>query len=162
MDDINPKNSNSNAVPKHTVHVTLAHSYFWYLLPLVLAVFLDMLYPIRVFHDGWAQILGAIFLIVATFLIYWAQVSSHQLRKTESITKESFCRGPYCYTRTPTHWGIFLLVLSLGLILNAFFVMLFTLVSFLITKIFFVKKQEAILEQKYGAPYLEYKKIVKY
>lgn len=154
--NINPK------VPKHVVHMTLAYSYFWYLLPLVLAVFLDMLYPLRVFHNSSAQIAGSILLIIATFIIYWAQTTSHKLEGQTNITKESFCQGPYCYTRTPTHWGIFLLVFSLGLILNAFFVMLFTFVSFLITKLFFVKKQEAILEQKYGAPYLEYKKIVKY
>lgn len=105
--------------------------------------------------------IGFVFLGLSTLLIFWAQSTSRKLDEKD-LTKESFCKGPYCYTRTPTHWGLFLLVLSFGVILNAFFVVLFTIVSFILTRFVFIKEQEKLLESKYGTPYLEYKKTVKF
>ena len=81
--------------------------------------------------------------------------------KMVNVTKENFCKGPYCYARHPTHWGLFFLILGFGIILNALFVILCTLISFIVTKFVFIEKQEKILAEKYGAPYLEYKKSVK-
>ena len=77
------------------------------------------------------------------------------------MTKETFCQGPYCYTRTPTHWGLFFLVLGFGILVNAFFVVVTTIVSFIVSKFIFLRRGEAILAKKYGTPYLEYKKQVK-
>lgn len=148
--------------PKHrTVHHVLAHSYSFYFILLLIAVILDFLYPIKLFENSMIMPLGFVFLGVATILIFWAQSTSRKLDR-ENLTKESFCKGPYCYTRTPTHWGLFVLVLSLGLILNAFFVVLFTIVAFIFTRFIFIKEQEKLLESKYGTPYLEYKKTVKF
>ena len=105
--------------------------------------------------------MGFIFLIFGTFLVFWAQKTSRHLN-IENITKETFCHGPYRYTRSPTHWGLFLLMLGFGMIANAFFIVLFSIISFLITKLVFLKKEEKVLAAKYGTPYLEYKKSVKF
>jgi protein-S-isoprenylcysteine O-methyltransferase Ste14 len=102
-----------------------------------------------------------LFLIFGTFLIFWAQKSSHSFKK-ETINKEIFCNGPYCYTRTPTHYGLFLLTLGFGMINDAFFIVIFSIISFIITKFVFIRKEEKILALKYGEPYLEYKKTVKF
>jgi protein-S-isoprenylcysteine O-methyltransferase Ste14 len=51
--------------------------------------------------------------------------------------------------------------LGFGIISNAFFVILTTLVSFLVSRFIFLEKEEIILEEKYGTPYLEYKRAVK-
>ncbi len=148
--------------PKHrTVHHVLAHSYLWYFIPLIVAVFLDLFYPVKIFEKFLGMPTGFVFLGLATLLIFWAQSTSRKLEEKD-LTKDSFCKGPYCYTRMPTHWGLFILVLGFGLILNAFFVVIFNFISFVLTKILFVKEQEKILEEKYGAPYLEYKKSVKF
>lgn len=48
------------------------------------------------------------------------------------------------------------------MIVNAFFIIVFSFISFLITKFTFLSKEEKILAEKYGAPYLEYKKSVKF
>ena len=104
--------------------------------------------------------IGVAFLLLATILILWAQMTSRNLSK-QNITKETFCKGPYCYTRSPTHWGLFLLLLGFGFIANAFFLIILTLISFVITKFIFLEKEENALAMKYGAPYLEYKKEVK-
>ncbi|KKP64099.1 MAG: hypothetical protein UR62_C0020G0001, partial [Candidatus Nomurabacteria bacterium GW2011_GWF2_35_12] len=67
----------------------------------------------------------------------------------------------YCYTRSPTHFGLFLLMLGFGIITNALFIIIFSVISFIITKFVFIRKEEKILAEKYGIPYLEYKKSVK-
>src|SRR3989344_5694038 len=145
------------------VHKVLAYSYSLYFLFFLLSVYLDFVFPIKIFDESVMAPLGVAFLTWATFLIFWAQRSSRRLDKAnEGISKESFRQGPYCYTRTPTHWGLFFLLLGFGLVANAFFIIMFTVFSFIISKLAFLKKQEKMLEQKYGAPYLEYKKIVKF
>ena len=146
----------------NTVHHTLAHSYIVYFLILIIGISLDLFFPIKIFHNSFALPFGFIFLLLATLIVLWAQKSSRDLLKKENVTKEHFCRGPYCYTRTPTQWGLLFLALGLGFILNAFFVIVFSLFSFIITKITLVKKQEKFLEEKYGTPYMEYKKTVRF
>lgn len=144
------------------VHHFLAYSYFIYLFVLILGVLLDMFFPIKIFHDSIMILVGFILLILSSLLIVWAQKSSVDLLTKENVDKEHFCKGPYCYTRTPTHYGLFLAVLGFGFIINSFFVILLTVFSFLFTKITFVKKQEKELEKKFGEAYREYKKIVKF
>jgi protein-S-isoprenylcysteine O-methyltransferase Ste14 len=49
-----------------------------------------------------------------------------------------------------------------GVIINSFFVVLFTFIALFISKSTFLSKQEKLLEEKYGAHYLKYKKLVKF
>ncbi len=147
------------------VHHILAHSYAFYFIAFLAGLFLDALFPIKIFASAGSAPLGFALLILASLLIFWAQKTSHRLGKDtqkEAMTKETFCRGPYCYTRSPTHWGLLLLMLGFGMISNSFFIVIFTLVAFLITRFVFVKKMEKHLVDKYGAPYVEYKKIVRF
>jgi protein-S-isoprenylcysteine O-methyltransferase Ste14 len=146
----------------HKVHNFLAYSYFVYLFVLILGVLLDMLLPVKVFHESIMFSAGIVLIIFSSILIVWAQKSSVDLLEKENVSKEHFCRGPYCYTRTPTHYGLFFAVVGFGFIINSFFVILLTVASFLFTKITFVKKQELELEKKFGEAYREYKKIVKF
>ncbi len=162
MEKLNNYKSSKNKSKHHKVHNFLAYSYFIYLFVLILGVILDMFLPIKMFHDSVMLLIGFVLIIFATVLIFWAQKSSVDLLAKDSVDKSHFCRGPYCYTRTPTHFGLFFAVLGFGFILNSFFVILLTIVSFLFTKITFVKKQEQELEKKFGEAYREYKKIVKF
>lgn len=145
---------------KNKVHKILAHSYLFYFISLLFGLFLDFAFPLGVFGNSIAASVGIIFLVFGTFLIFWAQISSHKLKK-ENMSKETFCCGPYRYSRSPTHFGLFFLTLGFGIIANALFIVIFSIISFLITKFVFIKKEEEILVAKYGAPYLEYKKVVK-
>ncbi|KKP71662.1 MAG: hypothetical protein UR70_C0021G0015 [Candidatus Nomurabacteria bacterium GW2011_GWB1_35_20] len=52
-------------------------------------------------------------------------------------------------------------MLGFGIITNALFIIIFSVISFIITKFVFIRKEEKILAEKYGIPYLEYKKSVK-
>ena len=78
------------------------------------------------------------------------------------ITKETFSQGPYYYTKNPTNWCLFFLLLGFSMVNNLFFVFLSSIIYILITEFYFLKKQDFILTEKYGAPYLEYKKSVRF
>ncbi|MDQ3075777.1 MAG: hypothetical protein M3Q34_01465 [bacterium] len=147
---------------KHKVHGVLAHSYLVYFIILIIGVVLDLSFQDKIFRTAIMMPTGFLMLLTASMIIFWAQHTSRNLDQVKTVTKETFCKGPYCYTRTPTHWGLFLLILGFGFILNALFVIVLTIISFVITKLFFLNKHESILEDKYGKPYLEYKKQVKF
>lgn len=153
--------SDKNFLERSSVHWILAHSYTMYFILFLVGVYLDVIFKLKIFSNPIWALTGIVFLIFASFLILWAQKTSRDLN-TENVTKETFYRGPYCYTRSPTHWGLFFLMLGFGIVANAVFVILFTLISFLISKFIFLDKEESLLAEKYGTPYLEYKKLVKF
>jgi len=147
---------------KNRVHKILAHSYSAYFILFLIGVFFDLLFKfkIKILNFSFLVPVGALLIGLSSLLIFWAQSTSRKFNK-ETLTKESFCNGPYAYTRTPTHWGLFFLMLGFGILANAIFIIISTVISFLLTKFIYLRKEEAILEKKYGAPYLEYKKAVK-
>ena len=146
---------------KNRVHVILARSYSIYFLFFIVGVFLDLVFNLKILKLSFLVSLGAILIFFASLLIFWAQRTSRNLKK-ETLTKESFSKGPYRFSRNPTHWGLFLLMLGFGFIINAIFIVIFAVISFILTKVIYLKKEESILERKYGAPYREYKKTVKF
>ncbi len=145
---------------QYRVHKILAHSYTLYFALFLVGVCLDMIFRIEIFKTTLTVPFGILLVIIASIIILWAQKSSRNL-DLQNLSKDTFCKGPYCYTRSPTNWGLFLLTLGFGITANALFVVLATLISFLISRLFFLQKQEDVLAEKYGAPYLEYKNQVK-
>lgn len=150
-----------NNVPKGSIHRALAHSYSIYLTFFLAGLFLDLIFEYKISGSPLMMPVGIFFLIIGSLLVIWAQKTSRTLKK-ENMTKENFYRGPYKYTRGPTHWGLFFLMIGFGMIINTFFVVLFSFVAFIFAKYTFLSKQEKLLEAKYGVPYREYKKIVKF
>lgn len=148
-------------IHKNKVHEVLFASYSTYFFTFLIGVYLDLVFKLKVFSSSIIMPVGFVLLILGTFMIVWAQRTSRDLKK-ETITKETFSNGPYAFTRTPTNFGLFFLMLGFGLIVNAFFVIFLSIISFFVAKFIFLQKEERILAEKYGAPYLEYKKIVKF
>ncbi len=147
---------------KNKVHRVLAHSYLVFLVLFLIGVCLDFIFEIKILEDDIMLPVGFFFLLLASVLIVWAQKTGRDLRKIPEIKGEHFSRGPYSYTRIPTQWGLFFLMLGFGIVTNAFFVILSTVVSFLISKFIFISKHDKILEERYGVHYAEYKKKVKF
>jgi len=153
----------TKSIPK-SVHAIQAHSYTFYFIALLFGVLLDFLFPLKLLNQPVLMPISTVFIIFASFLIIWAQRASEKFKRKkmkENITKESFCNGPYSFIKNPTHLGLFILTLGFGILANAVFVILFAIVSFVVTKFIFLKKEEKILEVKYGAPYIEYKKSMR-
>jgi protein-S-isoprenylcysteine O-methyltransferase Ste14 len=143
-----------------SVHWVLTHGYATHFVFFLIGITLDIFWHQNLFSDNFMRPIGFIMLFLSTLLIVWAQATSRYLPQ-ENITRETFCRGPYCYTRSPTHWGLFFLIIGFGIIANAFFVVITTLIAGILSKSVFLKKEEKLLAEKYGAPYLEYKKKVR-
>ena len=150
---------------KPNVHAILAHSYSFYFLSLIVGVILDFIYPVQVSHTEFWQILGSVLVILGSLLVFWAQNTSRNLKvdeKEHDKAVSQFKKGPYRFVRGPTHYGLGFLILGFGLMSNMPFIVLTTVISFFITKMIFLKREENLLAQKYGAPYLEYKKAVRF
>jgi protein-S-isoprenylcysteine O-methyltransferase Ste14 len=136
---------------KDKVHWVLAYSYSVYFTLFLVGVFLDLIFNLKFLNFSPVTSIGVIFIVLATGLIFWAQRTSRNLKK-ETLTKETFCKGPYRFTRSPTHWGLFLLILGFGIIINAIFVVISAIISLILTKLIYLKKEETILEKKNCAP----------
>jgi len=146
---------------KNKVHKILARSYSVYLLFFLIGVSLNSVFNFQVFASSVVVPIGFIFLALGTILIVWAQNTSRNLKK-ETLTKETFAKGPYRFTSTPTNFGLFFLMLGFGMVANSFFVMVCSCVAFVIARFVFLVQEEKVLAEKYGIPYLEYKKMVKF
>ncbi len=72
-----------------------------------------------------------------------------------------FDTGPYKFSRNPTHIGLLFATLGFALVSGSVFTIVCIVIVFFITKLFFLKKEERLLEEEYGLSYCEYKDKVK-
>ncbi|MFA6514741.1 MAG: isoprenylcysteine carboxylmethyltransferase family protein [Candidatus Paceibacterota bacterium] len=148
---------------KETVHFVLLHSYSIFLIAVVLGVFLDIVFKLKIFSNEIYKYVGFAMLIISSLIIYWAQSTSanYQERVHKKEGRSNFEFGPYRYMRSPTHFGLFIMTIGFALIINSLFSVIFTIIAYAITKLFFLKREEKILEKKYGEVYRDYKKKVR-
>jgi len=146
---------------KNKVHQILARSYTTYFVFFLMGVYLDIMLRFKVFISSVVVPIGFLFLVLGTILAVWAQKTSRNL-DTKNLTKEVFCNGPYRFTSTPTNFGLFFLMLGFGMVANSLFIMVCSCIAFVIARFFFLEQEEKVLAEKYGTPYLEYKKQVKF
>lgn len=148
--------------PKRTVHQALAHSYIVYFLALVAGILLDSMYQFSIAQGLFWVYLGLIFIMTGSTLAIWAQHSARHLRrKKDQIEHSDFKKGPYFFIRTPTQFGLSLLVLGYGLLVNSLFISIGAIVAHTISQLVFIPKVEKFLEESYGEHYREYKKLVR-
>lgn len=145
----------------NTVHHILSRSYSVYLFCVIGGLILDTVYPVH-FGGAFHSNLGFLFMCIGTLFIYWAQSSSSAAKKKALKTNShvNFKRGPYKYSRNPTHIGLLFVTFGFGFMIGSFFVIVFSLFSFVVTKLVFLPKEEKLLEKKYGEVYARYKKEV--
>jgi protein-S-isoprenylcysteine O-methyltransferase Ste14 len=143
------------------VHTVLGHSYLVYFASLILGMLIDLKWALH--FDLPALIpLGYALLFLGPALIIWAQHTSNVLAARQLIEQKDtrthdFFKGPYMFTRSPTHLGLFTMIIGLGFIFNSFAIVSTTLLAFVLTKIFFLRKEEELLSEKYGQEYEDYK-----
>jgi len=158
------KENELNMYRKGAVHFILVHSYLIFLIAIIIGVFFDTFFiKEKIFSNGIYQYIGLIMLVTSSAIIYWAQETSsnYQQKKIKDNKRPLFESGPYRYLRSPTHFGLFIMTLGFSLIINSLFGIIFTLIAYGITKFIFLKKEEKLLEKKYGQEYSDYKKKVK-
>jgi len=163
MEENENNQKDNNTQNDYGVHFLLTHSYLVFLFSVILGVVFDIFIPFNLFLNPWSQSIGVGLIFLGSIIVYWAQKTSgnYDENSPKHKNKSFFYRGPYKFTRNPTHFGLMIMTLGLALLINSLFSVIFTILAHILTKIFFVKKQEKILEKKYGELYLDYKKKVK-
>lgn len=146
---------------KGAVHFVLVHSYLIFLFAVILGVLFDTFLKSKIFSHNIYQGIGLLMIMISSILIYWAQSTSASFKGIEKQEDSVFERGPYKYLRSPTHFGLFIMTLGFGLIINSLCSVIFTIITYIITKLIFLKKEEKLLENRYGEAYTKYKKKVK-
>jgi protein-S-isoprenylcysteine O-methyltransferase Ste14 len=153
----------NNQEQKKDIHFVLSESYTIFLLAVILGVIFDLIFPLDLLQNQSSQYSGLFLILIGSFFIYWAQKTSFLVGKKMEKEKNhpGFHFGPYKYLRAPTHLGLFIMTLGLALIINSVFALFFVIVAHFLTKFVFVKKQEKMLEEKYGQSYSSYKRKTK-
>jgi protein-S-isoprenylcysteine O-methyltransferase Ste14 len=158
QDNLKEKYSNAGIV-----HFLLFHSYFLYLVAIVLGVILDSIFNLKISDKPIYQTIGFLMIVLGTYLVFWTQVSSPKSRKSrvENLSVQSFEVGPYKYFLNPIHFGLFIMTIGLSLIINSFIATLLVLIFHFLIKYTILNKQEVILSKRYGDPYIEHRKKFK-
>jgi protein-S-isoprenylcysteine O-methyltransferase Ste14 len=161
MNETIDKNEKLKNDPK-VIHLLLAHSYTIHLLNIGLSVVLGLIFTDFRFSNQALSWVGLVLIMVGTFFVYWAQKTSSSTRaKMMKGEVRNFASGPYKYNRNPTHFGLVLSTFGLGLVSGSYFILITTFVTLILSKTFFLPKEEKILELKYGQHYSDYKKKVR-
>ncbi len=145
------------------IHVLLSQNYAVFFLAVILGVVMDIVIPFDVFNSPIYKNIGLLMIIFGTLIVFWAQRITTSSKPTIGPNRDLsfFLRGPYKYTRNPTNFGLTIVALGLGLIINSLFSVVFIVITYLISKIIFIKRQDHILNERYGNIFIEYKKKVK-
>jgi len=145
------------------IHVLLSENYVIFFAAVILGVVFDAIFPIRIFHGKFHEYLGLILIIMGTIIIYWSQLTSRVTSKKQPVERNVnfFLKGPYRYTRNPTNFGLTLSIFGLGFLIDSIILMVFMFVAYMISKMFFMRRQDAILKERYGSIFEEYKEKVK-
>lgn len=160
MEEIVNNKDNNIEKDSYGVHFLLSHSYLMFLLSVIFGVIFDIIIPRDIFSGNYYQNIGAIIILLGSIIIFWAQRTSGNY-KDSSQDDSFFFRGPYKISRHPTYFGLFIMALGLAFIINSLFSVIFTIIAYFLIRIFFIKKEEEILEKKYGEIYTKYKERVK-
>lgn len=160
-------NTETGAPTKHLslqdgiVHSVLSHSYLVFFVAVILGAIFHTFFNVTFFSGIAYPYVGVVMIFVGSYIIYWAQSSSSSLKPyVPQHTEKDFERGPYKYSRNPTHIGLTIMILGLSVLLSSFFTFLFVIIASVVTKLIFLRKEEKILEEKYGQPYRDYKSKV--
>jgi protein-S-isoprenylcysteine O-methyltransferase Ste14 len=147
------------------IHIVLGHSYLAYFLSLLIGLTIDVFGGFH-FNVPFASVFGGALILISPALIVWAQRTSEKLVVKRICDRNGICaadfrKGPYAFTRSPTHFGLFLLIIGLGFILSSVSIIVTTIFAYILTRVTFIRKEEKLLEEKYGEAYREYKTQVR-
>lgn len=155
MDEIIKKTSNE-------ISRLVAFPPIIYLLAFLVGSIAHFFKPIIITTGKTASYFGFIVMLLAPLLIFWAQASLRKFKKgTTGQFEVNFDHGPYRFTRNPTYMGLNMLILGFGFMANSFFIVLSGVISFLFLNFNILRKEEKLLESKYGEAYEEYQKKVR-
>ncbi|MCP4978868.1 MAG: isoprenylcysteine carboxylmethyltransferase family protein [Gammaproteobacteria bacterium] len=107
---------------------------------------------------GTALIVAALLLATITLLHFFkAKTHVEPWHPTTTIIQ----KGVFRYSRNPIYLSFCIATLGIGVILNSWWVVCSLLPTIYFLQHLVIKREEAYLEHKFGAPYLDYKQRVR-
>ena len=145
------------------IHLILSRSYsvyfFAFIIGLVIDAILALNFDIKLGGQQLSSI-GFVVIMVATFLMYWAQTVNKKANYLPDGSKD-FTSGPYKYSRNPTQMGLFLLVLGAGFMMNSYIVCFGAILALTFSTLYIIPLEESRHIRKHGEAYLNYMKKVR-
>ena len=128
----------------------------------LLGVFLEFIFPTKLFPETTARVLGTIFILLATVLILWSQKVSADFRSSEKNgVVKNFSKGPYRWSDNPTSFSLALLVVGFGFLMNSLMIVILSAIGYLLSYKIYGSRKEKIMFEKYKDEYVDYKKKIK-
>ncbi len=126
---------------------------------------LDSLYPLRFIPTSVpAALVGGAVFAAGFALAIWAIVTIRKAGsqvETNKPTTAIAAGGPYRFTRNPIYIGMFLGQTGLAIGFDSLWVLAMLVPFYLVIRYGVVAREEAYLERKFGAVYLDYKSRVR-
>lgn len=155
----NNNHSSTRASSGISIQQLLGHAYSLYLFGFIFGMGLDGIFKIH-FKNVAIEVIGFIIILGATFLMYWAQNANRIPKGAAPLGRKDFFKGPYKFTRHPTHLSLTLLILGAGFLMNSVIISILAVILAIISRFTFIAREERKLEKKYGNLYTDYKKRV--
>lgn len=136
----------------------------WFLAAIVAMVALDVVLPVVRWHEAPVRFAGIV-LIVAGLLLAIAGASRFRRHATPikpfAVSTALVTDGPYRYTRNPMYAGLSIILLGIGLVLEAATPLLVvpTFVWLITTR--FIVPEERMLDERFGAAYADFRARVR-
>jgi protein-S-isoprenylcysteine O-methyltransferase Ste14 len=134
-------------------------------LAIAASIALNWLHPLPFVPPGLPNVeAGLILLLLALLLVRWAAVTfrkAHTNILTNQATTAIVATGPFAYSRNPIYVGAFLGLIGFAIAFNSLWFFVVLVVIFLVIRYGVVAREEAYLERKFGAVYLDYKSKVR-
>ncbi len=133
--------------------------------PLVLGLALHFVIPLPFLPTVLLHlVIGIAIMFLAGVLMISTVVTLRRANTTFSLRKESTAlvtKGPYRFSRHPSYIAASVLYLGIGVAVNALWVVLLLPIPVVVMTMTAMRKEEAYLERKFEAEYLNYKATVR-
>ncbi len=162
MENQNNKINTKNLTPEQRINYLGSFPPIVQFVGVVVGVIIEFIFPTKMFPPETSQIVGIVFILVSTILIFWSQKASADFRVREKRGEtNNFSSGPYKWSDNPTSFSLVLLVVGFGFLLNSLMVVIFSAIGYMFSLAFYESEKRKIMTEKYKDQYVEYKKKVK-
>lgn len=131
---------------------------------IVLMVLFQIIFEPKVFIKWPSNMAGTTFILLGILLNFWADLV---LRRNKTTVKpyerpsKLITAGPFRFSRNPIYLGLLLIILGVFIILGSLITIIFPIVFIILMDVLFIRKEEKMLEKRFGKKYLEYKQRVR-
>jgi len=135
-----------------------------YAAPLLISLITQVFFPWNFLNGGLQHLYGWPLLITGLLIGVWSKKTMEQAGTHVNPyypTKSIVTKGPFRFTRNPLYIALTVIYVAISILFNAMWPMV--MLPFILTVIHHgvIKQEEAYLERKFGADYVEYKSKVR-